>query len=80
MARRQPKRIAALTAEQSISTVFEDRVDSASDASELLDDVQHIADIRTDADGGVEDTDLNVDSDEDVVPIENDRAIEKPFT
>lgn len=69
MARRQPKRIAALTAEQSISTVFEDRVDSASDASELLDDVQHIADIRTDADGGVEDTDLNVDSDEDVVPF-----------
>lgn len=70
MARRQPKRIAALTAEQSMNTIFEDGEDAASDESELL-DVQHISDVHAEADGGVEDDELNVDSDDDIAPLRN---------
>ena len=68
MARRQPKRLAALTTEQSISTVFEEGEDAASDESELL-DVQHISDVTSEADGEVEDNELNVDSDDDIAPL-----------
>ena len=53
MSRRQPKRLAALTAELSLSTVFDNEEERASDESEWL-EVLHIGDVYAEADGGAE--------------------------